>query len=235
MTSQSSAVVATIPFFVPQVAAAPAPVVAPVTIPASAYAPSAIAHAVTAASAYAPPPPQTGAEAATAQTVQALGLPMFLVGQNVQALQTLSASPSLLSTLVEPSGQYDQPRLMSLVQTLSQGVPPSQPAPYQAPVPAFGGQPYPPASGGGIYGPASTAGLTSGYGQPPASTYGPGGASRSTGYRGDQNTTEGNLHLAGYGPATTQADIVALFAPFVHVHEVGTFFIVLAHLLASYF
>ena len=46
------------------------------------------------------------------------------------------------------------------------------------------------------------------------------------GYRGDQNNGEGNLHLSGYGPSTTQADIITLFGPYVQVDEVvmkGTF------------
>lgn len=87
MTSVSSAIVATIPFFVPQ-AEAPAPVVVapapPVPPPAASYAPPPpqnIPHVLPPSSAppsaY-PPPPQSGHEAATAQTVQALGLPLFL-------------------------------------------------------------------------------------------------------------------------------------------------------------
>ena len=46
------------------------------------------------------------------------------------------------------------------------------------------------------------------------------------GYRGSQNNQDGNLHLSGYGPSTTQADIITLFAPYVQVDEVvmkGTF------------
>lgn len=42
------------------------------------------------------------------------------------------------------------------------------------------------------------------------------------GYRGDQNGSEANLHISGYGPGTTQADIMALFAPYVHAVEVVT-------------
>jgi len=51
-------------------------------------------------------------------------------------------------------------------------------------------------------------------------------SSRNNGYRGDQNNTDCNLHLSGYGPTTTQADIITLFAPYVQVDEVvmkGTF------------
>lgn len=241
MTSVSSAVVASIPFFVPQ-ASAPAPIEAPV--PAPSYPPPASAipppSAPPLASAYSPHP-QSAHEAATAQTVQALGLPMFLVGQNVQALQTLASSPSLLSTLVEPNGMYDQPRLMSLVQTLSQGIAPAQPSPggqigglpgYQPPAPApgasYGGQAYPPPGGGGIYGPASGSGPTNSYGQPTGSSYGggfPGGPRGERGFRSDSNS-EGNLHISGYGPTASQSDIIGLFAPYVKVDEVvmkGTF------------
>merc|ERR1712157_155573 len=39
------------------------------------------------------------------------------------------------------------------------------------------------------------------------------------GFRGDQNS-EANLHLSGYGPSTTEADIRALFTPHVPVLEV---------------
>ena len=239
MTSVSSAVVAAIPFFVPQ-ASAPAPAVAPAPAPTYSAPVSAVPAPPSAPppAAYAPPP-QSAHEAATAQTVQALGLPMFLVGQNVQALQTLASSPSLLSTLVEPNGMYDQPRLMSLVQTLSQGIAPPQPSPggqigglpgYQppapAPGPAYGSQSYAPA-GGGIYGPASGSGPNSSFGQPPGSSFGgsfPGGP-RGDRFRGDSNS-EGNLHISGYGPSTSQSDIIGLFAPYVKVDEVvmkGTF------------
>ena len=159
------------------------------------------------------------------------------VGQNVQALQTLANSPSLLNTLVEPNGMYDQPRLMSLVQTLSQNIAPSQPSTaavpgYQALVsaPAYGDpSSYGQAGGGGIYGPASST-SASGYGQASSSFGGgyPGGpaaGARAGGYRGDNNS-DGNLHVSGYGPTTTQADIIQLFAPYVQVDEVvmkGTF------------
>lgn len=238
MTSVSSAVVATIPFFVPQVSAPapppPAPAAAPYSqpaIPAPAQAPPVAAYA---------PPPQGAHEAASAQTVQSLGLPMFLVGQNVQALQTLASSPSLLSTLVEPNGMYDQPRLMSLVQTLSQNIAPPQQAPgmgglagYQppapAPAPTYGNQAYQPPGGGGIYGPASGAAPAPSYGQPPPPAFGGGGfqsgGARSGGYRGESNS-DGNLHVSGYGPTTTSQDIINLFSPYVKVDEVvmkGTF------------
>eukprot|EP00536_Pseudo-nitzschia_multiseries_P001645 jgi/Psemu1/300895/fgenesh1_kg.21_\ len=43
---------------------------------------------------------------------------------------------------------------------------------------------------------------------------------KAGGYRGAQNSSEGNLHLSGYGPGTTQAEIIALFSPYVQVSEV---------------
>jgi hypothetical protein len=233
MTSVASAIVAAIPFFVPQ---APLPAVAPApVIPIAHYSqpPSIVPPLLPVAYSL---PPQSAHEAATAQTVQALGLPLFLVGQNVQALQTLASSPSLLSTLVDPNGMYDQPRLMSLVQTLSQNVAPPQPPQigglpgYQPPAPAqssYGSHSYQPSSGGGIYGPASVPDPGSAYRPPSSSSFGGGGlgASRNGGYRGDGNS-DGNLHISGYGPSVTAADVIALFAPFVKVDEVvmkGTF------------
>jgi hypothetical protein len=242
MTSQSSKVVSAMPFFVPQVPA-PAPAVAPTPAPSHAYGGHGINVPLANSLGFAiASQPQPGSAAASAETVQTLGLPMFLVGQNVQALQTLASTPSLLSTFVDSNGMYDQARLMSLVQTLSQNIAPSQPQlvpmghvggmgvyPHgnaSAYGPA-GGQPQAYASGGGgIYGPASS------YGPDPGAP-GPGSqrsfgavGSMKNGYRGDQNNGDGNLHLSGYGAATTQADIVSLFAPYVHVDEVvmkGTF------------
>jgi len=216
MTSVASANVANIPFFIPQ-APAPPPQ-APSPAQATTYQPPVSSN---------PPlptytlPPQGSHESATVQTVQSLGLPLFLVGQNVGALQTLASSPSLLNTLVEPNGQYDQPRLLSLVHTLSQSTAPSHhaPVPMHAP-PAFGGASYlpPGAAGGGIYGPASVPESFGGFS-------GTGGGPKSGGYRGESNS-DGNLHVSGYGPTTTQADIISMFSPYVRVDEVvmkGTF------------
>lgn len=208
MTSQASAVVASIPFFVPQAATAPA------AAPAAQYA------ATTESPSNALNSSLSAAldSVATPEFVQALGLPMFLVGHNVQALQTLASSPSLLSTLVDSNGMYDEPRLMSLVHTLSasqggvqhQQAPPSN---YGGGKPSYQSQPA------GIYGPGST---SSGYGQPSAYSAGP--PAHRSGFRG--NSADGNLHISGYGPSTTQSDIIALFSPYVIVDEVvmkGTF------------
>jgi RNA recognition motif-containing protein len=210
MTSQASAVVAPIPFFVPQQAAA-----ASAAAPAAQYAAPTESLAHTLGSSL----PSALDSVATPEFVQALGLPMFLVGHNVQALQTLASSPSLLSTLVDSNGMYDEPRLMSLVHTLSatQGGVQHQ----QAPPSAYGGaKPSYQSAPSGIYGPGLT---SSGYGQPSAYSSGPPAQQRS-GFRG--NSAEGNLHISGYGPSTTQSDIIALFSPYVIVDEVvmkGTF------------
>ncbi|KAL3913590.1 MAG: hypothetical protein SGARI_000581, partial [Bacillariaceae sp.] len=200
MTAQSSAVTQDIPFFVP--APAPAPVAAPP--------PPQLTSASSSSMYPGAPAPATGA--ATAEVVQSLGLPAFLVGQSVQALQTLAGTPSLLDTFVDSNGMYDQVRLINLVQTLGGGTPaPVPPAPAATGYPAsgFGGSSagtFGAGLSGGIYGPASGAG---GYGGPP----------KTGGYRGSQNS-DGNLHLSGYGPLTTQAEIIALFSPYVIVREV---------------
>jgi len=209
MTSQSAAVIASIPFFVPaQPAAAPAPAYAETTAEQL----SNLAASL---------PPATNPLIATADFVQSLGLPLYLVGQPVQALQTLASSPGLLSTLVDSNGMYDQHRLMSLVQTLSSSSgapPPPAPAPYapltngylvQQPAAAGFGQPHPPF-----------------HGAPPPIV---GGFSRKS--------DEGNLHVGGYGPMTTEADLIAAFAPYVRVDEVvmkGTFAFVVRLALYRY-
>jgi len=235
MTNQSSTVTQPIPFFVPQQVPEPVPAV-PVPGPVAAYG----HHAAPIASWGAPaqpaglPPMERMSTAATPEFVQSLGLPMFLVGQDTQALQTLASTPSLLSTFVDSNGMYDQPRLTSLVQTLSQNSNP----PSQTPLGHFGGG-YQQSSGygapaqtgyagaptgGGIYGPASGGA----YG--PASSGAYGGASwqgsgPKNGFR-EQRSNDGNLHVSGYGPTTTQVDIINLFSPYVHVDDVvmkGTF------------
>mmetsp|Transcript_3862 Transcript_3862/g.5705 ORF Transcript_3862/g.5705 Transcript_3862/m.5705 type:complete len:830 (+) Transcript_3862:2315-4804(+) len=244
INSQASAIVAKIPFFIPQEPSVPVPAPIP-AVPTQ--------HVVTAVPqnqlTYGhgghipppPPPPQSATMGATVETVSAMGLPMFLVGSNVQALQTLASNPSLLSTFVDANGMYDQQRLLNLVQTLTQSIPgqAQPPAPPTNPYGTMGG--YQPAvqpaqaygtTPSSAYGPAATA--TSPYGYIPTPTptptptgpYGGGGATTGNGaanngggYRGDQNA-EGNLHLSGYGPLTTKADIIALFSPYVRVNEV---------------
>lgn len=217
MTSQSSTVTQSIPFFVPP---APPILITPATAPQMIQA---VAPAYTTTQSPSP------SGVATAETVQSLGLPMFLVGQNLQALQTLASTPSLLSTFVDSNGMYDHVRLMNLVQTLSQN---SAAGPLQAaPVAGFQqpsasvfdslstGAYGPSSSGGGIYGPssASPAGFSNNW---------QAGVNKTASFRGTQNNGEGNLHLSGYGPGTSQSDIIALFSPYVPVEEVvmkGTF------------
>jgi RNA recognition motif-containing protein len=189
MTSQASAVIAPIPFFVPQQAAPVAvtvPYVEPTIQPAF---PSAIA----------PPQPTV----ATIEVVQSLGLPLFLVGQSVHALQTLAQSPGLLSALVDVNGMYDQPRLMQLVQTLSHTGHPSEAAPtaYQ--------------STSNIYTPMPTAA----YGEPFQNAL-----ARSAPRAGKSD--DGNLYVTGFGMGTTESDLIAAFSPYVQTDEVvmkGTF------------
>lgn len=200
MTSQSAAVVQEIPFFVP----APA---APVVEPQIALQPPAIA--------YASAIPSTGhSTAATPEFVQALGLPMFLVGQDTQALQTLAQSPSLLSTLVDANGMYDQTRLMSLVQTLSA----SSGSQVLQPTPSM----YGASQTQSLYGHSPVA---TPFGQPSfAGVAPPPPPPPRNGFR--VSNPDGNLHISGFGPTTTQAEIIGLFSPYVQVDEVvmkGTF------------
>ena len=119
-----------IPFFTPQ--AAPPPMAVAAALPQVAAMPS-----------FPPPqaqpvmmqaPPTTGE--ATLETVLMMGLPLFLVGSNVQALQTLQSNPGLLASFKDVNGVYKQPELINLVQTLSQNLAPqasSQPVFQQMP------------------------------------------------------------------------------------------------------
>merc|ERR1712238_133862 len=148
MTSQSSTVTQTIPFFVPQEPVVPA--TAPQTITASTPAyPLA-------------PAAQPASGIANAETVTSLGLPMFLVGQSLQALQTLAGTPKLLSSFVDNNGMYDQVRLMNLVQTINQNSPSSgqqqqsSSTVYQQPAAMGHSAPGTGTYGQGIYGTASS-------------------------------------------------------------------------------
>jgi RNA recognition motif-containing protein len=183
MTSQASAVVATIPFFAPQLTV---PVIS-----TDAYLETAVEH-----SSFPAPigtPIQDGV--ASFEFVQSLGLPLFLVGQPMHALQTLAGSPELLHTIVDSAGVYDQSRLMNLIQNLALtgGLPQPTPSQYQP-------------TTSSIYGaPASV----SAFGEPTSTT-------RTVIRKSD----DGNLHVSGYGPGTTESDIVATFSPYVRVDEV---------------
>lgn len=186
MTSQSSAVVASIPFFVPT---SSAPV--PSSSVASNYQSTSSQSAMYAVAAH--------VNTATPEFVQSLGLPMFLVGQDCQALETLARSPALLATLVDANGMYDQTRLLNLVHSLSSTQVPvaSQPSSFTgSSVPSY--MPAP-----GPYG-SSTA---VSFGQP-------------SGVKNGMRSSEGNLHVSNYGPSTTEFDLIALFTPYVKVDEV---------------
>lgn len=216
MTRQASSAPTTIPFFAPQ-QAPPEPAPAPMPPPQQPMPPVPQAYG---APVGVPPPPQT--MGATMETVQAMGLPMFLVGSNVQALQTLAATPSLLSTFVDANGMYDQQRLISLVQTLSQNMPggsqPPTPASYGTPSPyapqaqTYGAPPAPSPYTAPVQTPVTSYGQSSYTPNPPSS-----GAGRP--YR-DQSGTAGNLHLGGLGPAASRAEIMALFSPYLRVDEI---------------
>jgi len=222
MQATQSSTPAIIPFFVPQEAASPVVAPAPTTysVPAIPPAPAPFPSTIPP-----PPPPPANTSGATAEMVQALGLPLFLVGSNVQALQTIASNPSLLSTYVDANGMYDQQNLLTLVQTLGQSMPnqpqqqPVQPQTYGNTYTAQPQQSYGSTAATSSYGPAAVTASTP-YTQ--SSHYGPSSTSTRTGngYRGDQNTTEANLHMAGYGPTATQAEIIALFSPYVRVKEV---------------
>jgi RNA recognition motif-containing protein len=202
MTSQSSAVVTVFPFIV-----APAREV-PVSVPPPAqpsfHAPTSAAPVVYGV----PPPPVVDSTVATADFVQSLGLPMSLVGQSKQALLILAGSPGLLSTLVDGNGMYDEARLLTLVQTLSA----SQVSQHRAITPAVPS--YAPVPLQMMPVKEST---TFGAQMMMNNVHIPAPIARSD---------AGNLHVAGYGPDTTQSDLINLFSQYVIVDEVvmkGTF------------
>ena len=217
--AQSAAVPQIITFFFSQ---PPIPTSAPVPLaPPSIAAPSIPIHS------FPPPlpmplppimaPPPT---VATIEIVRSMGLPDFLVGQNIQALQALVASPGLLNTFLDVNGNYDQMRIMNLIQAMNQqlqktniAAPPMPPPPI-AHVPAI---PPPMQPSFGHYGSTQTHQYTP---IPQVSSYKPPVKLPSGSYRGDQNNTDGNLHLSGYGPDTSTESILALFAPYVKIDEV---------------
>lgn len=139
----------------------------------------------------APAPPAPDSPA-TLEFVQSLGLPPYLAGHPVKTLQTLAGSPGLLGTLVGANGLYDQTKLMTLVHTLSgASAAVPAPAPYQPP--------------------------TTPYGAPTTVSYD--SADRNSTYV-SRKSDEGNLHVAGYGSTTTEAELIAAFSPYVKVDEV---------------
>lgn len=206
LTARNTAPPTMIPFYTPQ--AAPAPAYDAMASNAAPTFPSP-----------AQPSPYSTSGGAEAQQVLMMGLPLFLVGSNIQALQTLASNPGLLASFKDVNGVYKQPELINLVQTLTQNVAPqasgqvpmagyAQAAPAPASNPMFNAPPPAPNS----FFQNQPTQLT----QPLVAQQ----PSDRGGYRGDQNLGEANLHLSGYGPTTTNADIIAMFAPYVHVTEV---------------
>lgn len=151
--------------------------------------------------------------AASIDTVRSMGLPDFLAGQNIQALQALVASPGLLNTFVDVNGNYDQMKVMNLIQAMNLQLQKLNPNTSNQV------RPIPPPPQPTTFDHFKTTSL---YNQiPQASAYNPPSKpTTTTGYRGDQNNTDGNLHLSGYNPATPIDSIIALFAPYVKVDEV---------------
>lgn len=211
LASQSTSIPQMIPLFVPVPEPVSLPAPAPINI-APAPAPM--------MSSFAPPTLAPLSNVATAEFVQSLGLPPFLVGHNVQALQTLAASPGLLNAFLDINGNYDQARIVNLVQTLTASIPgavsatPVPPPPSSQQFPATGNllQPY-----GHQYGSILQ---TQQYQVPPppppqAPTFSAPGSLQTS-----SNSTDGNLHLSGYGPMTTIDMIIQLFSPYVKVEEV---------------
>jgi RNA recognition motif-containing protein len=257
---QASAQPAMIPFFIPRaLVPPPPPAEAPAPVPVAAFAPPPVA-----------PPPATpqydvygagtfgtygtaasssthalsGNGGASPEYLQTAGLPAFLVGSNVKALQTVISSPGLLQTFMNSNGQYDEVRLKNLVQNLTPVVAPTQPpAPFPASTAPFSA--YAPSAPSYQSASASNQYFPPPPPQAPASThsfsaYGPQSSQPSGtsqvqplqtqfskgGYRGDQNTTDGNLHVSGYGQGATQDEIYAIFAQYVQISELvpkGTF------------
>lgn len=210
LASQSSSVPQTIPLFAPVVEPVSLPAPAPVNI-TSAPAP--------AMPSYAPPTLAPLTNAATAEFVQSLGLPPFLVGHNIQALQTLAASPGLLNAFLDVNGNYDQARIITLVQTLTASIPGATSA---APVPPPPSQQFSAASTVlPSYGQQYSSLLqTHQYQVPPPPPPQAPMFSAPASVQTKSNSTDGNLHLSGYGPMTTIDMIIQLFSPYVKVDEV---------------
>jgi RNA recognition motif-containing protein len=212
--AQSSSLVSDIPFFVPQTA----PIAEPSTVPVTPYTDISQSFTSPATPFLSIPTLPQYDNVATAEFLQSLGLPMFLIGQSKSAVQTLATSPGLLSTLVDSQGLYDQPRLLNLVQTLSAstgGVQsqtqtlPLIPAPYQPPMPTYSA-PVPPQS---FMHENTTSYPSIGV---KSKSYPSSGGTRLV----VDKSVEGNLHISGFGIGTTDADIIATFSPYVRIDEI---------------
>lgn len=175
------------------------------------------------------------ATSATPDFVRSLGLPSFLVGHDVQALQTLAGSPGLMASFVDAQGRIDQVRLLQMINALTEssnkGKIPTQHVPV--PPPVFNRPPVGISNIPGTYGQPPNQSMASYYQPtqrmtlPQSSGFTPGISMpvlKPRSYRGEQNG-DGNLHLSGYGP-TNELEIIQLFAPYLKVDEIvmkGTF------------
>ena len=187
MTSQASAIVTQIPFFAPQLAI-------PVSVATESFTEAPIGDQVAATSSTTP----AQNDKASFEFVQSLHLPFYLVGQPVEVIQTLAGNPSLLNTLLDSNGMYDQQKLMSLVQTMSStGTLPNPVVSYQTATTNAFSLPF----------------NANHYGDP--SPLPPQTARTIT-----RKSDDGNLHVSGYGPGITEGDLVAAFSPYVRVDEV---------------
>ena len=170
---------------------------------------------------------------ATPDFVRSLGLPSFLVGYDVQALQTLAGSPGLMASFVDAQGRIDQVRLLHMVNSLTESSNKDKALSQFIPVPpptfTTPAHPVPPVVPG-IFGLPQTQRATNFFQPtqqmtlPQSSGFPSMPVSKPRTYRGEQNG-DGNLHISGYGPVT-ELDIIQLFSPYVKVDEVvmkGTF------------
>lgn len=201
LTSHNSVIPNVFPFFTPQA----------VIVPVANFTTPNVAPAFSQPLSYPQPYSMSTLAEADVQTVLGLGLPFFLVGFNVIALQALAANPSLLASFRDVNGVYKQPELINLVQTLTQNL-----APHAAIQPTA-------MTGYAAFNSVPTymqqQPTLPSFSQPqPLLQQQPGPGMR--GYRGDQNIGDANLYLSGYGPTTTNDDIRAMFAPYVHVTEI---------------
>jgi len=213
LASQTSSIPQKIPLF----AAEPEPVT---TMPAPIAAPALPLAPPPAPNMFAFPVPARPSNVATVEFVQSMGLPPFLVGQNTQALQTLAASPGLLSAFKDILGNYDQAKILNLVQTLTANIPGAMPP---APVPPPPPQQFPPANGGmqhfgQQYGVVPQ--IQQYQAPPPPPPQATSMYSAPGSFQSNSDSMEGNLHLSGFGPMITADEIIQLFSPYVKVDEV---------------
>lgn len=154
------------------------------------------------------------AQEASLEYVKSQGLPEFLAGSNVQALQQIASTPGLIDSYSNNPNSLSK-LVNTLTQNLSAPVVASNPAPntynnsHYPSYPLQVAPPLPPMSSSNRAPPMHR------QQQQHVSS-----RSNSNGFRGDTNS-DANLHLSGYGPSTTEWDIRAIFAPYVEVREVA--------------